>query len=203
MHAELDWRYREKGFSVIGVDESGRGPLCGPVVVAAVHLLAPIEGLNDSKKLSKRQREALVPLIITHSVWSVYSVLPCVIDEKNILEATLWGMRRVIGKVYPRVPGEKVILVDGNRCPGCFPYEEAIVRGDAQSASIAAASILAKVHRDRIMVRWDRRYPQYGFAAHKGYPTPEHYAALATYGPSPLHRRSFRLAKKPEQTMLF
>ncbi len=203
MERPIDDLYRSRGLAVVGVDEAGRGPLCGPVVVAAVHLLRPVEGIDDSKKLTEHQRERLVPLIMANSLWLVYSVSPRVIDEKNILQATLWGMRQVIRKVVARLPGEVVVLVDGNRCPGCHPREEAIVKGDSQSPAIAAASILAKVHRDRIMVRWDRLYPQYGFAAHKGYATEEHYAALAAYGPSPIHRRSFRLRPFPEQERLF
>jgi len=203
MRDNIDARYIADGLKVIGIDEAGRGPLCGPVVVAAVHLLAPVEGLDDSKKLSESRREALVPLITESSVWQVYSVLPSVIDELNILHATLWGMGRAAGKVYDRLHGERIVLIDGNRLLGKFPREEAVVKGDAQSASIAAASILAKVHRDRIMTKWDLLYPQYGLAGHKGYPTDDHYAALAAYGPTPIHRRSFRLVKKPEQTALF
>ncbi len=203
MEQPIDDLYRDRGLVVIGVDEAGRGPLCGPVVVAAVHLIRPIAGLDDSKKLSEARRERLVPLILANSQWIVYSVLPRIIDEKNILQATLWGMRQVIRKLAARLPGETVVLVDGNRCPGCHPREEAIVKGDARCHAIAAASILAKVHRDRIMVRWDRVYPQYGFAVHKGYGTVEHYAALAAYGPSPIHRQSFRLNPLPEQEHLF
>jgi len=203
MERPIDELYHAHGLAVIGVDEAGRGPLCGPVVVAAVHLLRPVDGLDDSKKLSESRRERLAPLIMANSLWLVYSVRPRIIDEKNILQATLWGMRQVIRKLTARLAGEAVVLVDGNRCPGCHPREEAIVKGDARSTAIAAASILAKVHRDRIMTRWDRLYPQYGFAAHKGYATTEHYAALAAYGPSPIHRRSFRLSPLPEQGRLF
>lgn len=203
MRGNIDDRYTAEGLAVIGVDEAGRGPLCGPVVVAAVHLLAPVAGLDDSKKLSERQREKLAPLIMRHSVWRVYSVLPEVIDKKNILHATLWGMGRAAGKVFDRLAGEKIVLIDGNRLIKRFPREEAIVKGDSQSASIAAASILAKVHRDRIMTRWALIYPQYGLAEHKGYPTDSHYAALAQFGPTPIHRRSFRLVKQPAQGELF
>ncbi len=203
MKDNIDTRYTADGLKVIGVDEAGRGPLCGPVVVGAVHLLAPVTGLDDSKKLSERQREALVPLILASSIWQVYSVLPCIIDEKNILHATLWGMGRAAGKVFDRLAGEKMILIDGNRLIKRFAREEAVVKGDSKSASIAAASILAKVHRDRIMKRWALIYPQYGLAEHKGYPTDSHYAALALHGPTPIHRRSFRLTARPEQTTLF
>lgn len=203
MKDNIDTRYTADGLKVIGVDEAGRGPLCGPVVVGAVHLLAPIAGLDDSKKLSEHQREALVPLILANSIWQVYSVLPCIIDEKNILHATLWGMGRAAGKVFDRLAGEKMILIDGNRLIKRFAREEAVVKGDSKSASIAAASILAKVHRDRIMKRWALIYPQYGLAEHKGYPTDSHYAALAIHGPTPIHRRSFRLTVRPEQTSLF
>ncbi|HNT27885.1 MAG TPA: ribonuclease HII [bacterium] len=203
MRDDIDTRYRAAGLAVIGVDEAGRGPLCGPVVVAAVHLLAPVAGLDDSKKLSEKQRESLVPEILRNSIWQVYSVLPEVIDNKNILHATLWGMGRAAAKVHEKLAGDKIVLIDGNRLIKRFPREEAIVKGDGKSASIAAASILAKVHRDRIMTRWALIYPQYGLAEHKGYPTDSHYAALARFGPTPIHRRSFRLVKQPEQGELF
>ena len=183
----------EEGFSLIcGVDEAGRGPLAGPVCAAAV-ILPPdleLEGLNDSKKLSEKRREALYPLICEQALaYGIAFASEQEIDELNILQATFLAMRRAVGQL-----GQKpdLALVDGNREPdfGGIPVRT-IVKGDSRSANIAAASILAKVTRDRFMLEQDAVYPQYGFAVHKGYGTQKHYAALREFGPCPIHRRSF------------
>ncbi|MBE3590259.1 MAG: ribonuclease HII [Firmicutes bacterium] len=177
---------------VAGVDEVGRGPLAGPVVTAAVILRpdAHIPGLDDSKRLDPMERARLVEPIRRQALaWSVVTVPPALIDELNIAQAVFLGMRRALETL--RVPPDAV-LVDGFRIPGLALPQEAIVGGDGLSNSIAAASVLAKVHRDRLMEIWDRRLPGYGFARHKGYATAEHLAALRALGPSPIHRRSFR-----------
>lgn len=184
-----------------GVDEAGRGPLAGPVAVAAV-ILDParrIDGLGDSKALSEAARNALYPLIQAQALaFSIVLVHADEIDRLNILRATLEGMRRAVDAL-PITPTR--VLVDGNRAPtGLSIDAEAIVRGDARVAAISAASILAKVARDRWMRDLDAAHPGYGFAAHKGYPTPEHLDALRRLGPCPEHRRSFapvRAAQSP------
>lgn len=182
-----------RGASVAGVDEAGRGPLAGPVVAAAVVLdpMRPVEGLRDSKLLTPRQRVRLARLIRARArAWAVCRVGPRRIDALNILEATWHAMRGAVARL---AVAPSVVLVDGHlRVPGLGMPQRAIVRGDRRSASIAAASILAKVARDRAMRGADRRYPGYGFAAHKGYATAAHLEALARLGPCPLHRRSFR-----------
>ena len=181
---------------IAGVDEAGRGPLVGAVVAAAVILdpQQPIDGLGDSKKLSATKREQLAELIKERSLaWSVASVSADVIDEINILQATMRAMQQAV--ISLRVKPEQV-LVDGNRCPD-IPYPvEAIVKGDDKVVPISAASILAKVTRDAQMQVLHERYPEYGFDRHKGYGTKQHYAALAAYGPCPEHRRSFSPVKK-------
>jgi len=174
-----------------GVDEAGRGPLCGPVSCAAVILdpEAPVEGVNDSKKLSEKKREALYDQIIEKAVaYRVVLVGPEVIDEKNILWATMEGMRQAVEglDVEPQF-----VLVDGNRCPALKIPAASQVKGDGVSASIAAASILAKVTRDRYMKELDRQYPQYQLAKHKGYGTKLHYEMIEKYGIQPFYRRSF------------
>ena len=183
----------EEGFSLIcGVDEAGRGPLAGPVYAAAV-ILPPdleLEGLNDSKKLSEKRREALYPLICEQALaYGIAFASEQEIDELNILQATFLAMRRAVGQLGLK---PDLALVDGNREPdfGDIPVRT-IVKGDSRSANIAAASILAKVTRDRFMLEQDAVYPQYGFAVHKGYGTQKHYAALREFGPCPIHRRSF------------
>lgn len=176
---------------VAGVDEAGRGPLAGPVVVAAVILRddAPIEGLNDSKRLTARRREALAAQIREQAAAvAVVSLGPGEVDELNILGASLEGMRRAVAGLALR-PSRA--LVDGNRVPALECPCEALVGGDASIPAISAASILAKVTRDACMVELDSRYPGYGFARHKGYPTREHLEALHRLGPCPEHRRSF------------
>lgn len=183
----------EEGFSLIcGVDEAGRGPLAGPVCAATV-ILPPdleLEGLNDSKKLSEKRREALYPMICEQALaYGIAFASEQEIDELNILQATFLAMRRAVGQLGLK---PDLALVDGNREPdfGDIPVRT-IVKGDSRSANIAAASILAKVTRDRFMLEQDAVYPQYGFAVHKGYGTQKHYAALREFGPCPIHRRSF------------
>ncbi|MFW2455538.1 ribonuclease HII [Methyloversatilis discipulorum] len=177
---------------IAGVDEAGRGPLCGPVYAAAVILdpARPIDGLNDSKKLSEKKREALAPLIRERALaWAVGIATVEEIDRLNILHATMLAMRRAVEGLA--VPPDQV-LVDGNRIPpGLTVPARAIVGGDASEAAISAASILAKTGRDHEMMALAALYPQYGIAKHKGYPTAEHLAALRAHGPSPIHRRSF------------
>lgn len=180
------------GFSVVcGVDEAGRGPLAGPVCAAAV-ILPPdiqIEGLNDSKKLTDKKRRELFDVITAQAV--SYAVAFCdekVIDEINILQATFRAMRQAVESLDVR---PELALVDGNRAADFGVPVRTIVKGDSLSASIAAASILAKVSRDRLMEQYDGTYPQYGFAVHKGYGTQRHYDALREYGPCPIHRMSF------------
>ena len=174
-----------------GVDEAGRGPLAGPVVAAAVILdpARPIPGLGDSKLLSPQRREALDAEIRARAAgWAIARVDVDVIDAINILEATMQAMREAVAGLDP---APERVLVDGNRCPDLSCPVRAIVGGDASVAAIGAASILAKVARDREMVEMDHRYPGYGFARHKGYGTRAHREALFRLGPSPIHRRSF------------
>lgn len=186
----MEWILPE-GELVAGVDEVGRGPLCGAVVTAAVILdpLRPIEGLNDSKKLTQARREALFPLIQEQALaWCIARAEVEEIDELNILHATMLAMQRAVAGLSVR-PDR--VLVDGNRCPILPMPSEPVIKGDARVPAIAAASILAKVARDREMVELDMRYPGYGLASHKGYPTPEHLQALRDLGATVLHRRSF------------
>lgn len=177
---------------VAGVDEAGRGPLAGPVVVAAVVLDPdqPIEGLDDSKKLSEARREKLFPLIIARARAHCVVVIDTEeIDRINIFQATMKGMSRAVAGLKPAAVEA---LIDGNHLPKDLPCPgRAIVDGDALVPAISAASILAKVTRDRLMVAMDATHPGYGFAAHKGYSTPGHLAALKRLGPCPQHRRSF------------
>lgn len=185
----LDWL---KPGLIAGVDEAGRGPLAGPVVAAAVILddLRPIQGLADSKKLSARQRDRLHDEIRAKAFCcSVAQSSVDEIDSMNILQATLLAMRRAVQGL--RLKPQQV-WVDGNRVPVLDVPAHAIVRGDALVPAISAASILAKVHRDRWCEEMDKQYPEYGLALHKGYGTEMHLAALRKFGPSPLHRRSFR-----------
>lgn len=189
--------YAEGYTAVCGVDEAGRGPLCGPVVAAAC-ILPPdpkLPGLNDSKKLTPRRREQLFDLIRERAVaYCVAEASVEEIDRLNILEADLLAMRRAIAGLHTP-DGQPVLadfaLIDGNIARD-FPIPaRAVIKGDATSLSIAAASVLAKVTRDRICVELDKQYPQYGIAKHKGYGTAAHMAALRQYGASPIHRRKF------------
>jgi ribonuclease HII len=177
---------------VAGVDEAGRGPLAGPVVVAAAILdpARPIAGLDDSKKLGEARREALFAQITAQALaWRIEFVGVAEIETHNILQATLLGMRRALAAL---APPPALALVDGNRLPRALPCPaRAVVGGDACEPAIMAASILAKVARDRAMRALHARWPQYGFDAHKGYPTAAHLAALRAHGPCPEHRRGF------------
>ena len=187
----FDQAVRAEHGTFCGVDEAGRGPLCGPVCCAAVILdpEKPIEGVNDSKKLSEKKRELLYEEITRKALaWQVVMVGPEVIDEKNILWATMDGMRQAVEglKIQPAF-----VLVDGNRCPELSIPVASQVKGDGVSASIAAASILAKVTRDRYMCQLDKEYPQYQLAKHKGYGTKLHYELIRQYGIQPFYRKSF------------
>lgn len=181
---------------IAGVDEAGRGPLVGSVVAAAVILDPdqPIEGLNDSKKLTEKKRERLEIEIKQKALaWSVVSVDEQVIDQINILQASLLAMKRSV-EALEIVPD--MVLVDGNKCPDISHPVEAIVKGDSKVAAIAAASILAKVARDRQMLELHKTYPEYAFDRHKGYGTKLHMQLLLEHGPCPLHRKSFAPVKK-------
>ena len=177
--------------AVCGCDEAGRGPLCGPVVAAAV-ILDPdvtIEGLDDSKKLTEKKREKLFDIIKEKALaYAIAEATPAEIDEINILNASMLAMRRAVEALHVKAD---FALIDGNCSRGFTIATETVVKGDAKSASIAAASILAKVTRDRGCIELDRQYPMYGLAKHKGYPTKEHMDAVREYGPSPIHRRTF------------
>ncbi len=194
---EVENLYREKGYTAIcGCDEAGAGPLAGPVYAAAVILPfgVDIPGLNDSKQLTEKMREALFPIIQETAVaWAIASVSAQEIDATDILTARMKAMDLAISQLSPQAD---FALIDGNRDHGrgaaITLAHQCVVKGDSLSASIAAASILAKVSRDRVMVELDRRYPQYGFAKHKGYPTKAHKAAIAALGPCPEHRRSYK-----------
>lgn len=179
------------GERMAGVDEVGRGPLIGSVVAAAVILdpVQPIEGLADSKKLTARKRELLDSQIRERALaFAVAEASAAEVDALNIYHATHLAMRRAIDAL---APAAEYLLVDGNKLPGHLLPGQAVVKGDARHAAIAAASILAKVTRDAQMVALDECYPEYGFARHKGYPTKEHLTALAVHGPLAEHRRSF------------
>lgn len=189
---EIENEYFSKGYKVIcGTDEAGRGPLCGPVTAAACILPEGliIEGLNDSKKISEKKREELYDVIIENAVaYAIEEVSNEVIDEINILNAAQLAMRRAIEKLSVK---PDLALVDGNVARN-FPCDAVtVVKGDSKSPSIAAASILAKVTRDRLCAKLDADYPQYGIAKHKGYPTKEHMDAVREHGPSPIHRKTF------------
>jgi ribonuclease HII len=189
---EIERELHKEGVGPIcGVDEAGRGPLAGPVCAAAVILPpeAELPGLNDSKKLSEKKREQLFPEIQRLALaWSVAFASVEEIEERNILGATMLAMNRAISGLSLR---PELALIDGNRNREIQVPSRCVVHGDARCASIAAASILAKVSRDRLMVELAREYPQYGFDRHKGYGTKAHYAALREYGPCPAHRPSF------------
>ena len=174
-----------------GVDEAGRGPLAGPVCAAAVILPRGevIEGLNDSKKLSEKRREALYDEIVRRAVsYGIAFAKVEEIEEKNILEATFLAMNRAIEKLSVK---PALALIDGNRNKGIAVPSRCVIGGDGKCADIAAASILAKVTRDHVMLELAEKYPQYGFDRHKGYGTAAHYAAIREFGPSPIHRMSF------------
>lgn len=190
---EIEKKLYDKGFDLIcGIDEAGRGPLAGPVVIAGVIMPqnSMIEGVNDSKKVSEKKREKLYDLILEEAIsYSVAVIGQDVIDEINILNATKQGVTAVVEGLDVK---PNLILVDalkGINTKG-IPYDS-IIKGDAKCYNISAASIVAKVTRDRIMRQWDEIYPQYGFIKHKGYGTAMHIQALKEYGPSPIHRKTF------------
>lgn len=197
MNEEIDWIFYENnafcnGYNIIcGVDEAGRGPLAGPVYAAAVVLPKGyiIEGVNDSKKLSEKKREMLFDKIIAEAEdYSIGIATPSEIDDINILQATFLAMKRAVDglKIKP-----DYAMIDGNKKPNLDIEMETVVKGDAKSASIAAASILAKVSRDRYMLEMAEKYPEYQFEKHKGYGTKLHYEMLDEFGPSEIHRQSF------------
>lgn len=189
---EYENKLYEKGYcAVCGCDEAGRGPLCGPVVAAAVILPknTVIDGLDDSKKLTEKKREKLFEVIKEVAVaYAIAEALPEEIDEINILNASMLAMRRAVEKLSVKAD---FALIDGNCSRGFEIPTETVVKGDSKSYSIAAASILAKVTRDRGCIELDKTYPMYGIAKHKGYPTKEHMEAVRKYGPSPIHRKTF------------
>ena len=196
-NTEIDWlEYENKAYdngykTVCGVDEAGRGPLAGPVFAAAVVLRKGqiIEGVNDSKKLSEKKREKLFDEIIEHAL--AYSIKSCdnfTIDDINILAATMQTMKNAVDSLTIK---PDIVFVDGNRLPELDIPAEYVIHGDAVSASIAAASILAKVSRDRFMYEMDKKYPEYDFAKHKGYGTKLHYEKLREFGPCEIHRLTF------------
>jgi len=195
---QVEQRLLTEGFQILaGIDEAGRGALCGPVVAACVVFptsLAFPEGLADSKQLSAAQRERLYPLILDRAAAVGRGVVDAqVIDEINILQATLLAMRQALSQAIEQLktPPE-LVLVDGNQSiPDVVLPQRCLVKGDARSAHIAAASIIAKVERDGIMLGLHQDYPGYGFDRHKGYGTPQHMNAIAALGPSPVHRRTF------------
>ena len=197
---ELENELIAEGYATVcGVDEAGRGPLCGPVFAAACILPIglELEGLNDSKKLTPKKRDRLFDLIRENAIaYSIASASVEEIDSMNILEADLLAMRRAIDGLQVKA---EYALIDGNIARDFQIPAKAVIGGDALSPSIAAASILAKVARDRDCIELDRAYPQYGIAKHKGYGTKQHMEALRTYGPAPIHRKQFiRFLNKDE-----
>jgi ribonuclease HII len=185
-----------------GADEAGRGPLAGPVVAAAVVLPDgfDVTGINDSKKVEPRAREALAIRIKATAVWYIERVEPDEIDRINILWASMAAMERALRRLSPQ---PEYAYIDGNRLPKSMPCPgEWVIKGDGKYACVAAASILAKVERDRIMANYAFEYPHYGFERNFGYPTPDHFHALAEHGPCPIHRRSFAPVSDREQLCL-
>jgi ribonuclease HII len=193
-------KYAEGYTAVCGCDEAGRGPLCGPVVAAAVILPRDliIEGLDDSKKLTEKKREKLFDLICEGALaYAIAEATPEEIDEINILNASMLAMRRAVDMLKIKAD---FALIDGNCSRGFDIPTETVVKGDSKSYSIAAASILAKVTRDRGCAELDKAYPMYGIAKHKGYPTKDHMDAVRKYGPSPIHRKTFLKFLNDENT---
>ena len=192
MTYEYEKQAMAEGYNAVcGVDEAGRGPLCGPVCAAAVILPVDceIEGINDSKKLSEKKRDLLFDIIKEKALaYSVVMVDAKTIDEINILQATFKAMREAVEGLSIKAD---IALIDGNQKPGLSITERTLVKGDAKSISIAAASILAKVTRDRYCLEMDEKYPEYQFAKHKGYGTKLHYEMLADHGICPEHRKTF------------
>jgi len=182
--------------SFIGIDEAGRGPLAGPVVVAGVYLTKDIIDLNDSKQLSEKKRSELFPIIKENSIYSISIISPEVIDEINILQATKKGMVEVAKAILKQKADIDVLLIDGNQKIDIDIIEQMpIIKGDSLSKSIAAASILAKVTRDKIMIEYAKQYPNYGLEKHKGYPTKDHIKAIEKHGVLDIHRKTFKPIK--------
>ena len=190
---EFETQAKAEGYHIVcGIDEAGRGPLAGPVCAACVVLPEGkvIEGVNDSKKLSEKKREALFDVICAEALdYGIAFASEKEIDEINILQATFLAMRRAVENL--KIVQPDIALIDGNKTPGLAIAERCVIKGDAKSASIAAASILAKVTRDRYMLEMAQQYPQYQFEKHKGYGTKLHYQMIEEYGVSDIHRRSF------------
>ncbi|KAG1707242.1 hypothetical protein DVH05_026436 [Phytophthora capsici] len=203
----FETRYQGKGYTtVIGVDEAGRGPLAGPVVAAACHvpLDVTVEGVDDSKKILEPQREKLYELLTSHPrvTYAVHVNSAQRIDEINILQASLESMTKSVNEVAEKLSqkDKTFVLVDGNKLPPTLELPaEAVVKGDSKVYSIAAASIIAKVTRDRLMREYDEKFPLYGLAQHKGYPTKAHVAAIAKHGPCEIHRMTFAPLKPKEE----
>ncbi|NLM69713.1 MAG: ribonuclease HII [Firmicutes bacterium] len=195
---ELEKQLWSKGYRyVAGVDEAGRGPLAGPVVAAAVVLPQEIDlqEIKDSKKLTAKRRRELADQIYEIGLVGIGTATHTEIDQLNILQATFLAMQRAVAKLQTQINLD-FCIVDGNQTiPGLFIRQQAVVKADASCSAVAAASIVAKVYRDALMQEYDLQYPEYGFAQHKGYPTKRHLAALAEYGPSPIHRISFARVK--------
>ncbi len=189
---EFEEKHYAEGFSAIcGCDEAGRGPLCGPVVAAAVILPRGfiIEGLDDSKKLTEKKRERLFDIICENAIaYAIAEASPAEIDEINILNASMLAMRRAVEAL--KVTAD-FVLIDGNCSRGFHIPTETVVKGDSKCYSIAAASILAKVTRDRQCIELDKQYPEYGIAKHKGYPTKDHMEAVRAHGAAPIYRKTF------------
>ncbi|RJO67502.1 MAG: ribonuclease HII [Myxococcales bacterium] len=203
---EIEKRARASGYlRLIGADEAGRGPLAGPVVAAAVALPDGfrLDGLNDSKQLSEAERLRLFrPILNAARAWAVAFGSPAEIDRDNILRASLNAMARAVAKAEGKGESFDLVVVDGNQALPLNRPQWAVVHGDARCMAVAAASVVAKVVRDLWMQAADRRWPDYGFARHKGYPTSEHRAALARLGPCPIHRRTFRGVREIQQTKI-
>jgi ribonuclease HII len=196
---QIDFNFQTGTKLVAGVDEVGRGPLAGPVVAAAVILdpARPIEGLADSKKLSEKRREALAILIRERALaWALGRAEVEEIDRLNILQASLLAMQRAVAALQPQA---EFALIDGNRCPTLACPAEAVIKGDERVQVISAASVIAKVARDREMVALDEQYPGYGLARHKGYPTKAHIESLRRLGVTNIHRRTFGPVRKIRQ----
>ena len=188
----FDNLYRSQYGVICGVDEAGRGPLVGPVAVSAVILdpMSRFEWLNDSKKVSEKRRDALYEMIIKQALaYHIELIDNVTIDEMNILQATMLGMKKCIEALCDK--GVKYALIDGNKAPDTSVKTLTVIKGDSKSASIAAASVLAKVTRDRFMVDLSKKFPEYHFDKHKGYPTKDHYEAIKKYGITDYHRRTF------------
>jgi ribonuclease HII len=190
---------RALGFlRVAGVDEAGRGPLAGPIVAAAVILSGPVAGINDSKQLTSAQRESYYEILIQGGHAIGRAIIPAAeIDRQGIQRSNYQAMAEAIRGLHP---APDYLLIDGYSVPGLAQPQRKIIKGDSLSQSIAAASVIAKVIRDRLMVEYDEAYPQYGFARHKGYGTQAHLDAIAAYGPCPIHRMSFAPLSRPRET---